>query len=348
MTKSIRFGSYVREISIRQKEVSYNDLAPEIGKDAYGNDLPYRPPRLELRNIDIYRLVKPYLSVRLLDQIKAVIPLAVYMFLFQLLILRQNVVESWSISAGLFSVIIGLMLFIEGLKVGLMPFGETIGHVLPTKSSLPVVLAITFLLGIGVTFAEPAIGALQQAGAIVDVNNAPYLYALLNDWATPLVLVVGIGVGLAAVLGTLRFLYGWSLKPLIYLSVIPTLALTVYFMLDPELNKILGLAWDCGGVTTGPVTVPLVIALGIGIASSAGTGRSSLSGFGIVTLASLFPVIAVLLLAMFVAETTTVEEIIQQATVATGAGNLPPWYKTTPWVEVIMGIRAIVPLIVFL
>ena len=348
MAKSIRFGTYLREISIRQKEVSYNDLAPEIEKDAYGNDLPYRPPRLELRGIDIYRLVKPYISVRLMDQIKAVIPLAVYLFLFQLLILRQNVVESWAISAGLFSVIIGLMLFIEGLRVGMMPFGETIGHILPSKSPLPVVLAITFLLGIGVTFAEPAIGALQQAGAIVDVNNAPYLYALLNEWATPLVLVVGIGVGLAAVLGTLRFLYGWSLKPLIFISVIPTLALTIYFMLDPELSKVLGLAWDCGGVTTGPVTVPLVIALGIGIASAAGTGRSSLSGFGIVTLASLFPVIAVLLLAMYVAETTTVEEIIQQATAAAGAGDLPPWYKTTPWVEVIMGIRAIVPLIVFL
>src|SRR3990167_2561263 len=180
MAKSIRFGTYLREISIRQKEVSYNDLAPEIEKDAYGNDLPYRPPRLELRGIDIYRLVKPYISVRLMDQIKAVIPLAVYLFLFQLLILRQNVVESWAISAGLLSVIIGLM-----------PFGETIGHILPSKSPLPVVLAITFLLGIGVTFAEPAIGALQQAGAIVDVNNAPYLYALLNEWATPLVLVVG-------------------------------------------------------------------------------------------------------------------------------------------------------------
>ena len=348
MSKSIRFGSYVREIAIKQKEVSFNDLAPGIEKDTYGNDLPYRPPKLELRGIDIYRLVQPYVSVRLIDQIKAVVPLAVYLFLFQLLILRQDVTDSWIISAGLISVIVGLMLFMEGLKVGLMPFGETIGHILPTKSPLPVVLIIAFLLGIGVTFAEPAIGALQQAGAIVDVNSAPYLYALLNDWATILVLVVGVGVGIAAVLGTLRFLYGWSLKPLIYILVIPTLLLTFYIMMDPELNKMLGLAWDCGAVTTGPVTVPLVLSLGIGIASSAGKGESSLSGFGIVTLASLFPILFVMILAMVVAETTTVEEIISQAAAMETSVTVVPWYESTPWIEMILGFRAIVPLIIFL
>jgi hypothetical protein len=267
--------------------------------------------------------------------------------LFQLLILRQYVVESWIITAGLLSVILGLMLFMEGLKVGLMPFGETIGHILPTKSPLYVVLAIAFLLGIGVTFAEPAIGALQQAGAIVEVSNAPLLHALLNRWSAALVLVVGIGVGLAAVIGTLRFLYGWSLKPLIYLTVIPTLLLTGYMMQDPELEKTLGLAWDCGAVTTGPVTVPLILALGIGIASAAGTGRSSLSGFGIVTLASLFPVLGVLLLALVVAETTTVADIIRQADLA-AASIETPWYRSTPWIEAILGMRAIIPLIIFL
>lgn len=347
MTKTIRFGAYVREISIQQKDLSYNDLAPKIEQDDDGKDLPYRPPKLELRGIDVYRLIQPYVSVRLMDQIKAVVPLAAYLFLFQLLILRQSVADSWVISAGLISVIIGLMLFMEGLKVGLMPFGETIGNILPTKSPLYVVLTIAFLLGIGVTFAEPAIGALQAAGAIVDVNSAPYLYALLNDWAGVLVLLVGMGVGLAAVLGTLRFIHGWSLKPLIYMCVIPTLLLTIYIMLDPELRKILGLAWDCGAVTTGPVTVPLVLSLGIGIASAAGKGRSSLSGFGIVTLASLFPIIGVEILALVVAEVTTVEEIIQAAATGTGSAVIP-WYESTPWIEIILGIRAIVPLVIFL
>lgn len=102
-----------------------------------------------------------------------------------------------------------------------MPFGTVIGRTLPRNSSLPVVLLITLLLGIGVTFAEPAIGALKAVGRNVSVEQAPYLYAMLNDWSDVLVLVVGASVGLAAVLGTLRFLYGWSLKPMIYLALAP-------------------------------------------------------------------------------------------------------------------------------
>ena len=134
---------------------------------------------------------------------------------------------------------------------------------------------IAFLLGVGVTFAEPAIGALQVAGSIVDPEKAPYLYTLLNDRSGTTVLLVGLGVGLAAVLGTVRFLRGWSLKPLIFLSLTPTLVLSVIAFLDPELSKIVGLAWDCGAVTTGPVTVPLVLALGIGVAAAAGKGGDS-------------------------------------------------------------------------
>jgi hypothetical protein len=328
--------------------ISYNDLAPEIRQDSDGNDIPYVPPKLKLRNIDIYRLVQPYVSIRLYDQIRAVLPLALYLVLFQLFILRQDLTDSWVITAGLISVIIGLMLFMEGLKVGLMPFGETIGNSLPTKSPLSVVLTVTFLLGIGVTFAEPAIGALKTAGSIVDVTKAPYLYTLLNEWSDTLVLIVGMGVGLAAVLGTLRFIYGWSLKPFIYCTMIPTLGLTLYIMTDPELSKVLGLAWDCGAVTTGPVTVPLVLSLGIGIASSAGKGHSSLSGFGIVTLASLFPIIGVMMLAIFVSSTTSVDSIIASASQIDNAAHVIAWHELTPLQEIVLGVRAIVPLVLFL
>ncbi len=348
MDRKIRFGSYIREITIRQKLISYNDLTPEIRQDSDGNDIPYAPPKLKLRNIDIYRLVQPYVSTRLYDQIKAVLPLALYLVLFQLFILRQDLTDSWVITAGLVSVIIGLMLFMEGLKVGLMPFGETIGNSLPTKSPLSVVLTVTFLLGIGVTFAEPAIGALKTAGSIVDVTKAPYLYTLLNQWSDTLVLIVGMGVGLAAVLGTLRFIYGWSLKPFIYCTMIPILGLTLYIMTDPELSKILGLAWDCGAVTTGPVTVPLVLSLGIGIASSAGKGHSSLSGFGIVTLASLFPIIGVMMLAIFVASTTSVDSIIASTSQIGNTDRIIAWYELTPWQEIVLGVRAIIPLVLFL
>ena len=198
MSDSIRYGAFVREVSLKQRQISFNDIAPPVQKDENGNVIPYHPPKLKLRSLDIARLIKPYVSVRLNEQVRAVLPLAIYLVLFQLFILKQNVADSWVISAGLISVIIGLMLFMEGLKVGLMPFGETIGTVLPSKSSLPIVVLVAFLLGIGVTFAEPAIGALKTAGSIVNVNDAPYLYALLNDFSGSLVLIVGMGVGLAA------------------------------------------------------------------------------------------------------------------------------------------------------
>jgi len=321
-------------------QISYNDLTKPTGKP--------KPRTIALRPIDVYRLVQPYVSVRFLDQVYALLPLALYLVFFQMFLLRQPVSDASIITAGLMAVIIGLMFFMEGIKQGLMPFGEVIGNTLPKKVSLSVVLFIAFLLGIGVTFAEPAIGALKAAGSLVQVEKAPYLYALLNQYSGILVLIVGAGVGLAAILGTLRFIYGWSLKPYIYLSLIPTLLLTAYVMGEPALMPILGLAWDSGAVTTGPVTVPLVLALGIGIASAAGKGEHNLSGFGIVTLASLFPIIGVMSLGIYLSVTITPEMIIAAAQMGETVIAEPAWYETTPGEEIILGMRAIIPLVLFL
>ena len=348
MASEIQYGQYVRESTLKQRSVSYNNLIPKLEVDSQGQAVPYHPPKLKLQSADIYNLLAPYFNVRLIEQVKAVFPLAIYLILFQILILRQPVQEAVLITGGLGAVILGLMVFMEGLKLGLMPFGEVIGTNLPKKLPLPVVLLIAFLLGIGVTFAEPAIGALQAVGSIVNVEKAPYLRTLLGEWAGTLVLVVGMGVGLAAVLGTSRFLYNWSLKPMIYMALVPTIGLTVYCMQDPDLAKILGLAWDCGAVTTGPVTVPLVLALGIGIAASGGKGDSSLSGFGIVTLASLFPIIAVLCLAVYVSTVTTPEAIIAAAQASTAVAAVPAWHELTPWAEIKGGAQAIIPLVIFL
>lgn len=346
MATEIRFGKYLKEAAAHHETISYNDLIPKIRHDEQGQELAAQAAEIRLRSVDVYRLLQPYVTSRAMEQAKAVVPLALYLMVFQLVILRQGVSDSATIVAGLFAVIVGLMVFMEGLKIGLMPFGSSLGTTLPAKSSLPVVLIIAFLLGIGVTFAEPAIGALKAAGQVVKVENAPYLYALLNDWSEQLVLVVGVGVGAAAVLGTVRLLYGWSLKPFIYATLAPTLLLTIYIQQNAELSKMLGLAWDSGAVTTGPVTVPLVLALGIGIASAAGKGSSSLSGFGIVTLASLFPVIGVELLAIYVFNVTTPEAIIAAASV--GNSEAAAWYTLTPYAEIIGGLRAIVPLVIFL
>ncbi len=346
MTKKIRFGAFLREVRTHQDYISFNDLITGSGTDEHGDRIFQPAPVVKARPLDVYRLLRPYLSVRVQEQLRAVVPLAVYLMLFQLLILRQGVLDAGIIVSGLIAVIIGLMFFMEGLKVGLMPFGKSLGTTLPARSPLPVVLLIAFLLGIGVTFAEPAIGALKAAGQVVKVETAPYLYTLLNDWAGQLVLVVGIGVGAAAVLGTVRLLYGWSLKPFIYVTLVPAMLLTAYIQQNAELSKIIGLAWDCGAVTTGPVTVPLVLSLGIGIASAAGKGSSSLSGFGIVTLASLFPVIGVELLALYVFHVTAPAEIIAAAGSATDV--TVAWYSVTPYAEITGGLRAIVPLVIFL
>ena len=350
MANNYRFGDYQRKLGAGHNEVSFNNLKPELETDADGNPIPERQVRVKLTPGETYQLIHPYVSVRFMEQVRAVLPLGIYLLLFQILILRELEADYWIITAGLFAVIAGLMFFMEGLKLGLMPFGTIIGSTLPRNSPLPLVLFITLLLGIGVTFAEPAIGALKAAGENVSVEQAPYLYALLNEWSDTLVLVVGFSVGLAAVLGTLRFLYGWSLKPMIYASLAPVLTLTIYSAFDPEMEKIIGLAWDCGAVTTGPVTVPLVLSLGIGIAAAAGKGDSGLSGFGIVTLASLFPITGVLLLALYVSFTQSPAEIIEVAKQGAAAAQAmePAWYERSPGEEIILGVRAILPLVVFL
>ncbi len=337
----LRYGEFVREIQADHLKISYNDITKSSAKKATS--------KIKLRFLDVYRLVTPYVSVRFLEQVSSLVPLAIYLVIFQIFILRQELNGAYSIGVGLFAVILGLMFFMEGIKQGLMPFGELIGNTLPKKVHLGVVLCVTFVLGIGVTFAEPAIGALKAAGALVNVKTAPYLYILLNDYASALVLLVGVGVGLAAVLGTLRFIYSWSLKPFIYASIVPTMLLTSYLMFDEDLSVILGLAYDSGAVTTGPVTVPLVLALGIGIASAAGKGNSSLSGFGIVTLASIFPIFTVMMLGVYVSFIYTPQEIME---LSLGSQNIilasSPWYESSPYNEMILGVRAIFPLVLFL
>lgn len=335
--KKILYQDLVTHSRYNTSEISYDELN-HCSYSAY--------PKYRISLVDAYRLIRPYLQSKIFEQLKAVMPLTVYLVLFQTLILKEPIVNAMTVTGGLVAVVIGLMIFMEGLRLGLMPFGEVIGNKLPQKSTLPVVLLIVFLLGIGVTFAEPAIGALKIAGANVNPYQAPYLYAILNQWTEVLVLVVGIGVGIAAVLGTLRFLYGWSLKPLIFMTVVPTLLLTAYSMQDEQLSLIIGLAWDSGAVTTGPVTVPLVLALGIGIAAAAGSGNQSLSGFGIVTLASLFPILGVLSLAIYIQATVPVDVIL--ANISQVQEVSTAWHQQTPYAEIVSGLRSIVPLMLFL
>jgi hypothetical protein len=337
----IRYGDLIRKGQQQSQVVDYSAVTRRR------HQAPVR--RRAWRNpLHLRRLLVPYLGALHGDQLRAVVPLAAYLALFQIIVLQTPVVGPQGIFLGLGAVVVGLVLFMEGLRVGLMPFGEAIGHALPQRLPLRIVLAVAFVLGIGVTLAEPAIGALQMAGQAVDPKRAPVLYALLNGWAPALVGAVGLGVGTAATLGLLRFLLGWSLKPMIYVALTVALGLSLLCMQLPHLADVLSLAWDCGAVTTGPVTVPLVLALGMGVARSAGQRDDGLAGFGIVTLASLMPVIAVLLLALLVSA------VIDPATLGVSSGTeaaeiaAVAWYALSPWQEILGGLRAIVPLVGFL
>ena len=264
------------------------------------NDEPTRrsdPPRLGLKGT--FDVLWPYAREKFLEQVKSIWFIIFYLCVFQIVVLKLPVVYAGMIGAGIFIVALGLMFFMEGLRLGLMPFGEIIGAILPRNSKLPTILGFAFILGLGATFAEPAISVLKAAGAGVLPDQAPLLYSLLNDYAGQLVTCVGAGVGVAVALGVLRFFRGWSLKALIIPSVVTLSLLTLWAQMITPMSAIVGLAWDCGAVTTGPVTVPLVLALGIGVCRIVGGEDTRNAGFGIVTLASLSPILAVLLLGFY-------------------------------------------------
>ncbi|MFH1350931.1 MAG: DUF1538 domain-containing protein [Pseudomonadota bacterium] len=246
-----------------------------------------------------FGLLAPYIKDRVMGQVKSVWLIILYLIFFQTVILGIRIADASIIAIGIALVVAGLTFFMEGLFLGLMPLGELVGVKLPQKSTLPVILGFALVMGFLATLAEPAIQVLQVAGRAVKPWDAPLLFVLLTKYSHILVYSVGIGVGIAVTFGMLRFYNNWSLKPFIYILVGGLVALTVWAFFDQNMITITGLAWDCGAVTTGPVTVPLVLALGIGISRMVGSAESGSMGFGVVTLASLFPILTVFLLGAF-------------------------------------------------
>ena len=305
-----------------------------------------RDDRIKVTFGEALKILSPYFYVKTAEQVKSLLPIIAYLFLFQIVVLKVAVYDGLIISGGLVAVLFGLAFFLEGLKLGLMPFAEIIGTMLPRRSPLYVIIGFAFMVGMGATFAEPAIGTLKLAGVNIDPAEAPLLYAILTRYSGYLVGAVGIGVGIATVLGILRFLCNWSLKIFIYPLVFVLTAMTVWAQSVPEMASIIGLAWDCGAVTTGPVTVPLVLALGIGVSRITGKSDTGMSGFGIVTLASLFPIIAVLGLGFYLHYSGAELGAVSAASSAAAAVGVD-------WVAVlidgsILALRAIVPLCLFL
>jgi hypothetical protein len=191
------------------------------------------------------------------------------------------------------------MFFLSGLRLGVMPLGEDIGGTLPAKSRLAVILPIAILVGAVATMAEPAIGTLKILGHKISPRETPLLFDYLNRRPEAMLWCVSLGVGFGAANGILRLVKGWRLK----MAVLPGLGLasvlTVVAAIDANAFCLVGVAWDVGGMTTGTVTAPLLLALGVGMAAAIGRHNDPMAGFGIITLCSIWAVVFLLAMGLF-------------------------------------------------
>ncbi len=224
-------------------------------------------------------------------------PIIVVVAFFQIVVLEQPFPDLEKIAGGLVMVMVGLALFVQGLQTGLFPLGEAMAGAFARKGSLAWLLVFAFALGFGTTVAEPALIAVAaeaaraaaEAGVVAPDEGARAAYA------DGLRYTVAVAVGVALVIGVFRILKGW---PIHYLIIAGYLLVVIMTALAPP--EIVGVAYDSGGVTTSTVTVPLVAALGVGLASVIRGRNPLIDGFGLIAFASLTPIIFVLAYGMVV------------------------------------------------
>jgi hypothetical protein len=232
------------------------------------------------------------LASNLLESCKDLLPIVLVITFFQIFVLDQTIPDLGVILLGTLSILIGLTFFISGLRLGLFPIGENLAHSFVNKGSLFWLLLFSFALGFGSTIAEPALLAVSQEAAIVASNGGiiEATESAINKYVVELRVTVALAVGFSVMLGVLRILKGWPIHWLIIPGYFLVIIIT---FVSPD--WIVGVAYDSGGVTTSTVTVPLVTAVGVGLASSI-RGRNPLTdGFGMIAICSLSPIIAVLI-----------------------------------------------------
>ncbi len=243
-------------------------------------------PGSHVKNFFISIFKTLYLSLRDLY------PIILVIAFFQVVVLQQPIPHLLQILSGTLMVVIGLSLFVQGLQMGLFPIGESMAYAFARKGSLFWLLAFSFALGFGTTIAEPALIAVANKAA--DVAAAGGIVANTLEakagYADGLRLTVAFSVGIALIVGVLRILRGWPIQYLIVGGYIGVVIMTFF---APE--NIIGIAYDSGGVTTSTITVPLVTALGVGLASSIKGRNPMVDGFGLIAFASLTPMIFVML-----------------------------------------------------
>ena len=214
--------------------------------------------------------------------LRSVAPVIGILLVFQFVVLRQPL-ENWrEIAVGLVLTVVGLVVFLKGLEVGLTPLGEAASGALARRGSLALVAVFGVALGYGATLAEPALRILAER--VEDLTGGALGTTLFTQ-------TVAVGVALGMAVGASRIVLGIEVTPFF----IPALALAlVLTFFAPE--RYTGLAFDAALATTGPVTVPLAVALGSGLAFALDRGDILVYGFGLVAFAALGPTLAVLVL----------------------------------------------------
>jgi hypothetical protein len=233
----------------------------------------------------------------LFHSLRDLFPIIVVIGFFQLAVLQQPIPNFGEIALGIVFVVIGLTLFVQGLNMGLFPIGETMAYSFASKGNIYWLLAFAFALGFGTTIAEPALIAVAAEAAKVAANGGMIEQNsdAMGAYALGLRITVALSVGVAIVIGVFRIVKGWPIQYLIVIGYTGVVFMTVF---APQ--EIIGIAYDSGGVTTSTITVPLVTALGVGLASSIKGRNPMVDGFGLIAFASLTPMIFVMAYGMMV------------------------------------------------
>ncbi|MCF6173305.1 MAG: DUF1538 domain-containing protein [Campylobacteraceae bacterium] len=217
---------------------------------------------------------------------KNMLPIILVVAFFQIAIIEKMPQNLLSILLGVCIIIIGLAVFIRGLEIGIFPVGENLANDFAKKGSLFWLLLFAFFIGFSTTIAEPALIAIAGKASIISAGRIDALFLRIT---------VAFSVGFAISLGVLRILLG---HPMHYYIITGYIIVIITTFFAPA--QIIGLAYDSGGVTTSTVTVPLVAALGIGLASSIKGRNPAIDGFGLIAFASLMPMIFVQVYGIYV------------------------------------------------
>ena len=237
------------------------------------------------------------LLLAMLGSMRDLMPIFLVIVFFQFFVLQQQLPNIAQILLGVLFVVLGLTFFIHGLEQGLFPIGESMATAFARKGSLFWLLVFAFSLGFGTTVAEPALIAVAAEAADVAATGQMIeaSEAARESYANGLRYTVALSVGLALVIGVIRILKGWPVQWLIIGGYLLVVVMTFF---APE--EIIGIAYDSGGVTTSTITVPLVTALGVGLASSIRGRNPMIDGFGLIAFASLTPMIFVMAYGMLI------------------------------------------------